>query len=104
MNLLPASFAALRSGQRVIIESQGPQAIRVRIFPHNPYPYVGRARRLPPVAFPFGSRRVSNTATPRTFTAAGPVSAAQGTKTTPANHRIRNVSAAGATHVKSRMR
>jgi len=39
MNLVPASFAALRSGQRVIIESQGPQALRVRIFPRNQYVY-----------------------------------------------------------------
>ena len=37
MSLLPTSFAALRSGQQVIIASQGPQAIRVRIFPRNQY-------------------------------------------------------------------
>jgi hypothetical protein len=43
MRLVPASFAALRSGQQVIIASQGPQAIRVRIFPRNQYVYIPSA-------------------------------------------------------------
>ena len=71
MNLAPASFAALRSGQRVIIQSQGAQAIRVRIFPRNQY--AGLARRVATV---------------------------QGPMTLPSNYHIHNISRAGATHVK----
>jgi hypothetical protein len=82
MNLVPASFAVLRSGQRVIIESQGPQAIRVRIFPRNQY--VGRAQRVRPARYPSGS----------TFGVIGSMPAVQGAKTPPANHHV-------ATHVKS---
>jgi hypothetical protein len=43
-NVMPASFATLRSGQRVMIESQGSQATRVRIFARNAY--AGRGRRV----------------------------------------------------------
>ena len=94
----PASIAALRSGQRVLIASQGPQAIRVRIFPRNQY--AGRARRSRTAGYPSGSRHASHTAAPQTSSALGPMLAMQGT-TPPANHHAHNASA-GATHFKSR--
>jgi hypothetical protein len=39
---VPASFASLRPGQRVMVQAQGPQAIGVRILPRNQYAGVLR--------------------------------------------------------------
>ena len=43
-NVMPTNFASLRAGQRLMIESQGSQATRVRIFSRNAY--AGRGRRV----------------------------------------------------------
>lgn len=67
----PGQLCGIASGQRVIIQSQGAQAIRVRIFPRNQY--AGLARRVATV---------------------------QGPMTLPSNYHIHNISRAGATHVK----
>ena len=101
-NLVPASFAALRSGQQVIVESQGVQAVRVRILPRNQN--AGRARRSRMVAYPPSVRGIGRTAAQQMLGAVGPVAAGQAAKMPHANHGVRNASAARATQVKSRKR
>jgi len=86
MNLVPASFAALRSGQRVMVQSQGPQAIRVRIFPHNQF--AARAQGMRPVGYP-SALHLNHVAAPQSFAALSPMPAVQGVRTPRANHHVR---------------
>jgi hypothetical protein len=91
VGLLPTSFGALRTGQRVLIASQGPQAFRVRIFPH--YQHGGYARRARGAAYPTGLRHASHVPPSQTPGAVGANRAVQTMKTPRANHPIHNASA-----------
>jgi hypothetical protein len=85
-NLVPASFAALRSGQRVMIESQGAQAVRVRIFPQNQN--FGRSQMARAMGRPVGMR-LAQSALPQMY--AGPVAmpASHPAKMPHANHHLK---------------
>lgn len=101
-NLLPASFTALRSGQQVIVESQGAQAVRVRILSLNQF--ARSARRSRTMGHPSGVHGIKHTTAKPIRGTVGPLAGGQAAKMSHANHRVRNTSAAHAPQAKSRKR
>lgn len=95
VNRVPVSFAALRPGQRIMVQSQGQQAIGVQIFPRNQY--AGRAGRAGYVG-PWHVSRVSvgNHATPGLATT--PTARTSNANATSTNRNVRSLTAARAAH------